>query len=362
MSPPSPLGCHPALIKSLALRELRRFPTNRHIALTRTTALRAVFTTALACTTALRAVFTTALARTTALRAVFTTKGVSSRPQFGELAYLNVSSPPRGTMNPGKYMLLRLLVGFSLFTNPVWAQDDPEEVVFEAIEAALIEAEVADVPPANQADQKQPVPDFVKPIVNRELSFIKRVCRPTPEQMNKIVAQAKEAMNKMGDLVKANQNGGFVINANEAMIMGPNGEQLSESPHQRVENDLKQLLPKCVSKDQHQRYLEETKTRREYRRRAAISIAVGIVDEKVALNDQQYRDLTQRLTDDWDKASLLRMVNYLQNPEYIPDLPKGQLKEALSKDQYKAWNSYQTVTMWSNFQPPQVDEMEKWIK
>jgi len=48
---------------------------------------------------------------------------------------------------------------------------------------------------------KKTAPEFLKPLINVELSFVKRVCDPSDVQMKAIVAAVKDARKAMADIV-----------------------------------------------------------------------------------------------------------------------------------------------------------------
>ncbi len=180
-------------------------------------------------------------------------------------------------------------------------------------------------------------PDFLKPLVNSELSFIKRVCRPTVNQMDKIVVEAKTAFDSMSDMVQGN-NQPFV-RVGEIRFMGPNQEQLSGNPYGRVRRDAMKYLKPILSEKQFQSYVDETKLRDDFERGAAIWVVIDLMDNKLVLTIEQRQKLYEKLLAGWRDIEISSIQNYVSNPNYMPQVPNNLVDPVLSTEQRSLWNA-----------------------
>lgn len=202
----------------------------------------------------------------------------------------------------------------------------------------IFKAMRADDPQKKNENQK--APEFLKPLVNAEVSFIKRVCEPDEEQMTAIVAAAQQAYQGMGNMVTEN---GRVVQVNNARVRGPNNESLTQNPYTRVRNDAAKFLGPILRKEQLERYLEESKLRDEFERQAAIDIAVGLIDDKLILTDEQREQLTEELIKNWKGVDIQQMQMYLYNPQYVPQVHIASLSKVLTQSQLKVWKSFNST-------------------
>ncbi|TWU47303.1 hypothetical protein Poly51_51030 [Rubripirellula tenax] len=178
-----------------------------------------------------------------------------------------------------------------------------------------------------------PSPDFFKPLVNRELSFIKRVCRPTVVQMDAIVVEAKLAFDAMSDMVDGEQRR-FVRNGKPSFV-GPNQENVSGNPIQRVRSDAAKYLKRKVSDEQYAIYIDESQLRDEFERDAAIDIAISMIDRRVILTEKQRQALHERLMTGWKDVDIQWIQMYQMNPSYLPEMPDGLINPVLNPNQLK---------------------------
>jgi len=218
------------------------------------------------------------------------------------------------------------------------------------------------------AENEQPegdkeAPECFRPLINIELSFVKRVCEPTDEQMTKIVAAAKEAHQAMASLVKP-QNAAQAMRAH-AMFMGPQGERMSINPYHRVREDVAKLLEPLVSPEQHAKYVEEARLRDEYERDAAVGIVLDMVDAKLALSADQRKEIYGKLMEEWKDIDLQWLQNYRNNPQYMPQMPDELISPVLTEKQKELWiaATLQKVTMYANLgQGNPAGFTEEWLK
>jgi hypothetical protein len=247
--------------------------------------------------------------------------------------------------------------------EPTIKVTEHKEVRVEGFQGRLrdeaVEVEVAvRAPKANE-----PPLEFMKPLYNTEISFVKRVCNPSDQQMKDIIAAVKTAYQATGDMDDDPNNINF--QAGQVRIMGPGNEQLNENPYRRVRRDAKNHLKEPLSDEQYAKYLLEVKQRDDFERGAAIEIVVGLIDDKLPLTGPQRNELVQGLLDKWNDVDLQSVQNYVYNPEYVPQLPPGVIDKVLTKKQMSTWRTLNVMNIsfhvgFNNGQNMTLDE--EWIK
>ncbi|EMI57879.1 hypothetical protein [Rhodopirellula sallentina] len=267
----------------------------------------------------------------------------------------------------------KLLIVASLFVIPVQcvhaqqdeATDQAEAQLAEVVEAQLEEVEAVEFLGIPKLKMKGAPPKFVKPLVNAELSFVKRVCSPSSDQMKEIVHAAKAAYMECSDLVAdgpMNAQG----RANKGWILrGPNNEQLKENPYLRVRRDAHTYLKPILSPAQYQSYIEEAAERDRFERETAIGLAIGMLDDRIGLTQTQYDELTKVLLKEWKEIDLQWIFHYTNNNEYMPPIPKPSLNKVLTKKQQKMLESIQNIRImfgWNNGFGANIALKEEWLK
>ncbi len=265
--------------------------------------------------------------------------------------------------------LLSIWVALFLWVpTSVSAQDEggdaAEAVEVEAAEEQEVVAlQALPVVPAVQVRGKDAPVEFLKPLINSEISFIKRVCEPSEEQMTTIVAAATKAYEATGDMIRApNQPR---VADNQVRIMGPGNEQLDENPYHRIRRDAAKYLQPLVSKEQYDRYQTESKQRDEFERGAVVGMIIGLIDDKIAMTEQQRAEMTELMMHEDGGLDLQSMQVYMYNPQYVPKLPVKVANKVFDKKQLTAWKSLNSVQMsfstsFNNGQELSFDE--EWIQ
>ncbi|EKK04472.1 hypothetical protein RBSH_00087 [Rhodopirellula baltica SH28] len=230
------------------------------------------------------------------------------------------------------FLLLGML---ALTTRPVSSQ----ELTKEAIQEFNVLNRL--VAPKVKAEAKQPIPpEFLKPLVNAELSFVHRVCEPTEEQMKAIVGSAEEAFDEMGDLLANN-----IRVAQLPRFHGLNGETLNANPIRRIRDDTMEFLPLLLTEKQFQKYKQESSQRDRIEREAAVDYLITLLDSKLVLSEIQQRELRTVFLSEWPSLDVEWINSYLNNPNFVPVIPSNLLRKVLNTDQQTAWASYQQVSM-----------------
>jgi hypothetical protein len=215
---------------------------------------------------------------------------------------------------------------------------------------------------ANPADQK--APEFLKSLINVELSFLKRACEPSDEQMRRLVEGAKEAHQKMGSILQGAPNpAGVAFRRHSIHLFGPNNERLVENPYQRVRKDVAKCAKAILDDDQHERYLKEAATRSRFEKQVAVDIVLELVDEKVVLTAQQREQLSEKMMSGWEGLGVVQLQRYLNDSQYVPNGATEFLSEVLTAKQLAVWRTHRAVSFAERIQV--VDDSglgEEWIK
>lgn len=224
-------------------------------------------------------------------------------------------------------LFLVVVIG-TLAPTFVYAQVQPAQKIMRAAEFLALE----------DVQQKNNAPEFLKPLINLELSFIKRVCDPSDDQMAAMVKEAESIIGVMSDIVRVpgqvGMRGGVAI-----VFRGPNQEQLVGNPYHRVRKEMAIFVKPRLTPQQYDLYLEESTQRDEFEREVAIDIAVEMIDTKLVLTSEQRAEITQKLLQGWQQVDFQWMQSYLNNPQYLPTMPSGLIESILTPTQINLWNS-----------------------
>lgn len=190
--------------------------------------------------------------------------------------------------------------------------------------------------------KKPKPPEFLKPLVNAELSFIHRVCKPTDEQMETIVESAEEALEGMVDLLDQRVRG---RTASTIQYRGLNGQRLNQNPVQRIREDTMDYLPLLLTEEQYQKYKQESSQRERIEREAASDYLVALMGEKLILTKIQKRQLREAFLEEWPDLDVEWVVTYISNQRFVPIIPSNLLRKVLTTEQQTAWASFQQVNI-----------------
>lgn len=213
---------------------------------------------------------------------------------------------------------------------------------------------------------KKTAPEFLKPLINVELSFVKRVCDPSDVQMKAIVAAVKDAHKAMADIVKENgelDDDDHQRQHNEIKFVGPDGEWVLANPYRRIREDMARLLKPIVSQQQYARYMDETKAREEYERETAIGILIGLLDSKLALSAEQRGRLQKTFQNDLKEVDIHWLVSFDASATSLPPLPDQLFAPALDEAQQKILASLPRDRMYAGiYNDGLVEFAEEWLK
>lgn len=194
--------------------------------------------------------------------------------------------------------------------------------------------------PAKKPDAKKPSIEFLKPLINVELSFVKRACELTDDQMKPIVAAAKNAHQAMAGIVmKQDAVGDDFLTINKVVFSGPNEELMVVNPFKRIRDDVAKLLKPSVTEEQYAKFTEEVRSRDEYERETAIAFLLNLLDLKLVLSLEQRKRLHEKLMVQWKDLDWHILDSSIMNSDGFPPTPDDLIIPELNDAQQKLLNA-----------------------
>lgn len=217
----------------------------------------------------------------------------------------------------------------------VLAREAEEAADQEAAAAAVVEfAQIVE----GDALDPNPVEALYRPIVKVELSFAKRSCDLTDEQLQKAINECKTALTEF-----AKKQGN--VNQRNGMVLFAGGlQQQSTPPREKLEQELQTKIVSTLTVEQSKAYQKELEQRVEFRRDAIVGALLRGLDSKLSLSERQSEDIREGMIENWSDnwAPELEMVdNYGQH--YFPQIPSKAITPYLDASQKRVWNGLQKV-------------------
>lgn len=217
--------------------------------------------------------------------------------------------------------------------------------------------------PAGPVRDKDAPLEFLKPLINAEISFIKRVCEPSDEQMTAIIAAATKAYNATGDMVRdPNQ---LLAVGNHFRFLGPRNELLNQNPYHRIREDAAIYLQPIITAEQYVHYQTESNQREQFERGAIAALYVGLINAKIPMTEQQQAEMRELMMADQDDLDIECLQVYVNNPQYLPNVPAQVANKVFTKKQLAAWKSLNAGQLSFSTRVGNNSEMsiaEEWIK
>ena len=206
-------------------------------------------------------------------------------------------------------------------------------------------------------------PKYLRAVVNGELSFIKRVANPTPEQMDQIVKEAKSMLQDVTDDIVQARNKAVRWNKGDMFIYGPRGGRLKENPFKRVPDEFAAILKPILDENQFQQYQTEVKLRKQYERDASIRSALQAADHRVVLTKTQHEKLYKLLMKEWKQFDLAAITVFSRRNNMAPPIPDEFIDQVLNERQKAVWKDTRTGTMYLRLSDSVLSQLdEEWIK
>jgi hypothetical protein len=242
-------------------------------------------------------------------------------------------------------LILCLLTGITWLHGNAFAQEDePVEIQAEAVQQVLQGEmiEIVDFLGNGPGDPVVAKGQFLKEmesLVRLELGFAFRVCEWSDEEKFAIRAAVKEQSPSLADMMIGVNGGRVAISGDTIVANTPSGAGLNANPYVRIEELVTKVMKELAPAEKLAQYQAECKLRDQFRREAAVGIVLNILDRKLALTQQQYQVLHEKLMVRWNKAINVSVEMYQNNPEYVPQLPAAVMQKELDQNQRTIWGT-----------------------
>ncbi len=172
-------------------------------------------------------------------------------------------------------------------------------------------------------------------------ALIRRVCKPSEDQLKQLNQFDAKWVAKEAKLVKGNGErnvmGGFlrVFAGGMPQQENPNSRATKISALHRKE------VAKILTAEQNAAFEKAVKERDEFRIRANAECVVAMLDERLFLSAEQRKQLTEKLMA-WRNIAHLEVHFYFQNQIYLPTLP-SDIAKVLNASQRAVYGNIQQV-------------------
>lgn len=191
------------------------------------------------------------------------------------------------------------------------------------------------------------------PMAAFELSFLKRTCDPSEEQLKKAETIARDQLDKYSTNWKEQGNKdeqrqiAFAINNGariQAQAIQPAAiAKIVSNLYDPMTNSLRSEFEGLLDESQQTAYQKELKTRDEYEQKAIIDFLLVILDDKLNLTEKQSEKIADGMRARWGEGwvpPLSLMANF---GEYFPPIPDAAIIPHLETGQIDVWRSARIV-------------------
>lgn len=193
--------------------------------------------------------------------------------------------------------------------------------------AVLVNADARAV----EANMQHYLPQFQR-LLRNELRLVESVCQPTPEQLQKLMADGelhvREAARNYSQAVRTRQRNPANASANPDL-----------DPRARIQEKLAGSVTAHLTGPQSAAYSRELSERVQATRRAVVTNVVARLDRVLFLSADQRERLCESLTANWTDAHSqpLEMFRYIDDSYWIPSVPEASVLPHLTESQKKVW-------------------------
>ena len=172
---------------------------------------------------------------------------------------------------------------------------------------------VANPPHLAKAPGLAPRDRTANPQLEVELSFVRKVCAPSKEQLQAIRKDLQKCLTAAADRT------------------GPSSCDL-------LPQELADCVARHLSKEDAARYRAEVAKREAQEREACVYTLVALVDPDLSLSDEQRKKLVPALTRVWKPVwSQMIELNVRWNTRRVPPIPDEMILPLLDAEQARAW-------------------------
>ncbi len=119
---------------------------------------------------------------------------------------------------------------------------------------------------------------------------------------------------------------------------GREDEQQIRQDINRVKKLIDEGIAAILTEQQRSDFQREKDARDAFRREAMANVLLAVVDKQLYIDQEQWQTLVPEI-EKWNKNLNLYWQFYFQNESYVPGIPEGVLRKALSREQLKAFRS-----------------------
>lgn len=242
-----------------------------------------------------------------------------------------------------------VLAGECLASRLAWGQDFVADAV-EAVAQTLAAGKPAstDTPTAGLAElfaeplqigaaEGKAAPDDpalkrLRPLLFRELNFVRVVCDLPVELRGKVKTAALDSLGQVNkELKNPNWREGIIwINA---------ADNQGSDPSNVIRAKLFEVLKKELPAETFAAIEKEWMHRQSYERSATIAAAIYLIDEKLRLDEKQREAIAKGIAENWEDRFGTWRVLAQYNWEYLPNIPDKIIKPLLNEEQTTLWNA-----------------------
>ncbi len=232
-----------------------------------------------------------------------------------------------------KHLFLCAIVWLPFQASVAQAQNILEAfggLAFQAVDQAIDQA----------VDEKKAEDQYLETIRKKEKKFLSKVCELSPEQNDKL--------NGLGDDLKLealkNKRGRAVMGEAFPVQVGNVALALNRSTISEFRRGLREKFKEVLTAEQKAKYQSEIDAKDEFTRQACAECLVAIIDERVALEPDQFKPLADSLKS-WDGGVDMQLDYFLQSSttNYRPQIPDKFYKKLLTPDQLKVFEAASVI-------------------
>jgi hypothetical protein len=180
----------------------------------------------------------------------------------------------------------------------------------------------------NMGGQLQQMMMQTRPILRAEFHVIRAACQPTPEQRKAIARAGEQALR---DATKS-----YVESMRRPMTPA---QRAANDPRRLIEQGLVKALESHLSPDQVARYQAELTKRAAARKRLALRNLVARLDHDLFLSPDQRDKISDSLSTRWDDSWVQSIQMFMNNNNYLPQIPDPCVAPFLNDSQVKIWKT-----------------------
>jgi hypothetical protein len=202
----------------------------------------------------------------------------------------------------------------------------------------------ADNDGAQQAMQKQ-LRRVFEPMLKVELSFAKRVSKPTDEERRELIAAAVKWLDEfIVDFVK-NQDQNeqqMLIQGMQRVVIG--GPKNSADPRDLIQKGVARLVAEKLPAEKAAAYLVEVGKRDEFYRETIVSNLMVQLDDKILLASEQRESISKAMLTQWDDKWPPSLEAFQYASHYGLSMPRDAIRPELTPAQQEVFDQIQATT------------------